>query len=79
MANKEDYSLEPELPAISGSEIEALIDVSAVGSDGICRPVFINQFQEEILALTYEDTKRLHEFLGLAIQYIREYREKTLQ
>lgn len=79
MGAEEDYFLEPELPPRAGSEIEALIDVSATGADGITRPVFINQFEEEVIALTYEDTVRLHEFLGLAIQFLKEYRNRITQ
>lgn len=84
MASEEEIddgftSIEPELPPTSGSEIEGIVDTAAVGADGIPRPVFINQFEEEVLALTYDDVNRLHEFLGLAVEYLKEYRTRITQ
>lgn len=69
----------PELPPASNSEIEALVDVNAKGPDEIYRPVLVNQMEEDVLALTYEDAVRLHGFLGVAVQYLREYRNRNLQ
>lgn len=61
----------PELPPSSGSEIQATIDFGSIGLDDICRPVLVNQDDNDILALTLEDAERLHEFLGEAIQFIK--------
>jgi hypothetical protein len=79
MANKKATLDDPELGPSSGSEIEACIDLSAVGNDGIPRPVFINQLGDETLALTIEDAERLLGFLQEAIQFINSQRNKTLQ
>lgn len=69
----------PEMPPIAGSEIEGVIDTSAVGADGIPRPVFVNQFDEEVLALTYDDVTRLHDFLSIAVKYLKEYKNRITQ
>ena len=74
-----EEGIEPELPPSSSSEISAVIDLAAIGLDGVARPVFINQDECETLALTYEDAKRLHEFLGVAIEFLREYKQSITQ
>ncbi len=80
MASEEENNcLEPDMFPSSGSEIEGAVVVDATGSDGITRPVFVNQFQEEVLALTYEDTIRLHKFLGNAIKFLDEYKNRITQ
>ncbi len=60
----------PELKVVDGSEIWAQIDGSAMGADGIFRPVLIEQDEGEVLALTLEDAQRLYDFLCEAIPYI---------
>ena len=76
---KDDQNLEPELPPISGSEIEATINVGLTADDGISRPVFINQFEQEVIALTLQDAERLYGFLGPAIKFLKEHRDRILQ
>jgi hypothetical protein len=61
---------DPEMPAIDGSEIEGVIDSSNVGSDGIFRPVLVNQDGSDYFQLTVEDAKRLLEFLDAAIPHL---------
>lgn len=70
---------DPELEPIEGSEIAACIDTSAMGTDGIPRPIFIDQLNEETLALTLDDAERLYGFLGDAIQFLKEFRTRITQ
>lgn len=80
MADKKEYELDdPELIAIDGSEIEALVDVGIVGPDGVSRPVMINQMNEEFMQLTYEDAVRLKKFLIRAVKFLKEYRGRITQ
>lgn len=73
-----DNFIDPELEAIEGSEIQAVVDVSLHGVDDIFRPVYINQDQE-LLHLTIDDAKRLHQFLGEAIDFLTEYSKRIIQ
>lgn len=70
---------EPELEYIDESEIAATIDLSAIGLDGIARPVFINQCDEDSLALTLDDAERLNKFLTEAIVYLKAYQVRITQ
>lgn len=79
MADKEEGLIEPELDYKTGSEIAAVLDLSAIGMDGIARPVFINQCDEDSLTLTLEDAERLNKFLTAAITYLKEYRKRITQ
>jgi len=79
MAAKEKLLEDPELGPSSGSEIEAVIDMTAIGADGIMRPVFINQCDAETLALTLEDAERLLGFLKKAVVFVRESKYRILQ
>ncbi len=63
---------EPELHAIEGSEISAVIDLAAMGADHVFRPVFVNQNDDNFLALTLEDAERLLEFLNESTVYLKE-------
>lgn len=65
--------------AAEGSEIEALVDLGAVGSDKLFRPIFINQSNEDIFNLTLEDAIRLQKFLKKAIPYVEEYMARIEQ
>lgn len=69
---------DPELRHREDSEISAALDVSTVGTDNIFRPVYINQ-DDQILALTPEDTKRLLKFLIKADKFLDEYQQRNLQ
>ena len=68
---------DPELlPYVNGSEIGAAVDVSICGLDGKSRPVFINQ-EQDCLHLTLDDAARLHAFLGEAIKFLSERRNRS--
>jgi len=69
---------DPELPYTEGSEIEAVVDVAIRGTDGVSRPIYINQSQD-FLQLTLQDAERLNEFLTKAIIFIKEYNSRTVQ
>lgn len=69
---------DPDLPYIEGSEIEATVDISIKGTDGVDRPVFIGQ-DDELLHLTLEDAERLNEFLTEAIKFIKNFNGRILQ
>lgn len=69
---------DPELPFVEGSEIEAVVDVSIHGLDNVFRPILINQ-DSEILQLTLADAKRLHHFLGEAVEFVEEFSKRKLQ
>lgn len=72
--------IEPELAPLAGSEIEATIDLTSMGLDGRPRPFLIHQEDnEDVLALTYEDARRLLEFLTGAVVFVREYQERITQ
>jgi hypothetical protein len=60
----------PTLEMTEGSEICGEVDNSIRGVDGIFRPVFVEQDDGQCLALTFEDAKRLAEFLCEAVDYI---------
>ena len=77
--NKFPRLQEPELPAKEGSEIEAAICLTAIGEDGFERPIFINQCNDDLLALTLEDAIRLFWFLDRAIPYVKDYKERVEQ
>lgn len=70
--------LDPELPYVEGSEIEAVVDVAIIGQDNVRRPIFINQ-EQDLLHLTLDDAVRLHQFLGEAIEFLKEYNQRTIQ
>lgn len=70
MTIKKDAFGEPEMPAISGSEIEGVVDLHARGTDNIARPVLVNQDGTDWLNLSRADAKRLLDFLNEAIPYI---------
>lgn len=74
-----EEGIEPELPPSSTSEIAATLDLASIGLDGVSRPVLINQDDQDFLALTYEDARRLHKFLGLAVEYLKEYKTRITQ
>jgi len=69
---------DPELEVSEESEIAAAVDVSVLGTDQVPRPVYLNQ-DDQIIALTTEDAKRLHGFLGKAIQFLDDYEKRRLQ
>ena len=69
---------DPELDHIEGSEIAAAVDVSTYGTDSVFRPVYINQ-DDQILALTPEDARRLLVFLRKAVAFVDEYQQRRLQ
>lgn len=73
----EDFE-DPELTHIETSEIAAAVDISTYGTDKIFRPVYINQ-DDQILALTPEDAKRLFKFLKKAIKFVDEFQTRNLQ
>ena len=68
---------DPFLDTTEESEIAA-VDVSTFGEDEVFRPVYINQ-DEEILALTPEDAKRLLGFLRRAVRFLDAYQRRKLQ
>lgn len=79
MSDGDDLLHGPELQPLAGSEIEAVIDLSAVGTDGMLRPVMINQDGTDFIQITMEDAERLHKFLGAAIVYLKKEKAKILQ
>ena len=70
--------IDPELEHQEGSEIAAAVDVSTYGTDNVFRPIFINQ-DDQILALTQEDAKRLLGFLTKAVKFVDDYQKRKLQ
>lgn len=60
----------PSLEIIEDSEIRADIDANIKGSDGVFRPVLVEQDDGQALALTIEDAQRLYDFLDEAIPYL---------
>lgn len=74
----EDF-IDPELPPIEDSEIEAAVDVTVCGSDNIFRPIFIGQSNGEMIQLTLSDAVRLKEFLDKAIPFVEQYNDRILQ
>ena len=73
----EDFE-DPELEYEEESEIAAAVDVSIIGEDRVFRPVYINQ-DEQVIALTPDDAKRLHKFLDKAINFIESYQTRVIQ
>lgn len=69
---------DPELENTEYSEISAAVDLSAHGTDKVFRPVYINQ-DDQILALTPEDAKRLLKFLRKAVKAIDSFQTRSLQ
>lgn len=69
--------LDPELLPEEFSEIEAAVDVSVYGLDGAFRPVFIGQ-DDQILALTLEDARRLRDFLHDAVEFVDEFQTRQV-
>lgn len=59
----------PKLSFVDGSEIEACVDATSKGNDGLCRPVMVTQ-DMEFLELTIQDAQRLLAFLEEAIPYL---------
>jgi hypothetical protein len=78
MASEESYT-EPELEHDDDSEISAVFDIAAVGTDGIYRPVWVNQGDEDVLALTLQDAERLHKFLTEVIKYVSTAKHNYIQ
>lgn len=72
----EDF--DPELEYTEDSEIAAAVDLSVHGTDSVFRPIYINQ-DDQILALTPEDAERLFVFLGHALKFLEDYKNKRLQ
>lgn len=70
---------DPELPSTEGSEIEAVLDVSAKDEAGKLRPIFISQDHEQFLQLTIEDAKRLHGFLSDALSFLEDFPKRSIQ
>ncbi len=61
----------PILEIVEGSEIEAQVDLSGIGIDGVFRPISVNdQGGYEMLFLTVQDARRLLEFLTEALPYL---------
>jgi hypothetical protein len=75
--NKKEFE-DPSLEYEDGSEVAAAVDVSVYGSDKIFRPIYINQ-DDQILALTPEDAKRLLGFLRKAVRFVDDYQERIVQ
>lgn len=75
---KTEEFIDPEMEYREGSEIAAAVDVSTYGTDKIFRPIYINQ-DDQILALTPEDAKRLFMFLRRAIKFVDEYQTRKIQ
>lgn len=73
-----DDFIDPELEYTEDSEIAAAIDVSTFGQDNIFRPVYINQ-DDQVLALTPDDAKRLLGFLQSAVKFLDDYKSRRLQ
>ena len=69
---------DPELDHTEESEIAAAVDVSTYGTDKVFRPVYINQ-DDQVLALTPEDAKRLLKFLRKAVKFVDEYQGRIIQ
>ena len=78
MGSKEEFD-DPELPPVSGSELEAVMDLGAIGVDGVPRPFLINQCGEESLAITVDDAERLMEFLKKGIDFVNEAKRRITQ
>lgn len=70
---------EPELLHMESSEIEAVCDTTSLGPLGDGRPIMINQSGEEFLNLTMSDARRLHKFLGEALEYLASHEGRTIQ
>jgi len=69
---------DPELEYSEESEIAAAVDISVHGTDSVFRPIYINQ-DDQILALTLEDSKRLLAFLKKAVRFVDEFQARSLQ
>lgn len=69
---------DPELLAIEGSEIEAVVDITSFDLDKVSRPICICQ-DAEFIYLTINDAKRLQDFLSKAIPFVDEYNLRTTQ
>jgi len=69
---------DPELEHTEGSEIAAAVDVSTYGNDKVFRPIYINQ-DDQVLALTPRDAKRLLRFLKKAVKFVEEYETRIIQ
>jgi hypothetical protein len=66
---QEELREAPHLEMVDGSEITAEIDLSAIGLDGLARPVLVSDDTGMELSLTVADAKRLYEFLSNAVIY----------
>jgi len=64
---------EPEMLPAEGSEIEGIVDTTAMDKDGVFRPILFNQDGEEYMELTIEDAKRLLKFLNEAIPFTEKH------
>lgn len=63
----------PHMPLEEGSEIIGDIDVSAVGLDGLFRPIFFSsEYCDGEINISVADAKRLIEFLEHAVLYLEE-------
>lgn len=69
---------DPELDFVEDSEIAAAVDVSTFGTDKVFRPIYLNQ-DDQIMALTPSDAKRLYKFLKKAIKFVDEYQTRKTQ
>lgn len=77
MGNQDDFE-DPALDHIEESEIQAVVDTSLKGPDGVSRPICINQ-DDNLICLTIQDTKRLSEFLLKSIKFLEEYEKIIIQ
>ena len=73
-----DAFTDPELEHTDESEISAFVDFTVVGTDSIKRPINIIQ-DDQIIALTNEDAKRLLLFLSKAVEYVEEFDTNIIQ
>lgn len=74
--NNKDFE-DPEIEYEEGSEIAAAIDVTTYGEDKVFRPIFINQ-DDQIIALTPEDAKRLLSFLRKAVRFVDDFQRRVV-
>lgn len=74
----EDDFIDPELEHVDESEISAAVDISTYGTDKIFRPVYINQ-DDQVLALTPEDARRLLKFLRKTVKFLDEFQTRKIQ
>lgn len=78
MGKPEEDFADPVLEPIEGSEIAAAVDVSTFGDDNIFRPVYLNQ-DEQIIALTVDDARRLLRFMTKAVKFLEEFESRKIQ